>query len=371
MARGVCLSHGNLVANCAAIVDAYGLNSENRGVSWLPLHHDMGLVGHVLVPMWLGGTSSLMNPLHFLQRPLNWLRLVTDQSATITSAPNFACEMCVNAAAGDCSGIDLSALETLVCGGEPILPGTVRGFINKFAPYGLSPSAFAPSYGLAEATLLVTNGRTKNGPQFRVQPGGTNTEVTDLGPPVGGVELSIQDAEGRHLAEGEIGEIVVAGASVGSAIDGGPTRPVKTGDLGFFAEGCLSVVGRIKELIIIRGQNFFPAPIEEVAMRAHPAVVSGGVVAVGVSRNGTEELVVVFEARRQQIKEDDELIERLIGESIARAIGVTPAWVVSVAFPMLPRTPSGKLQRRAISELIAELPVGDKAALRDRLGRGA
>ena len=163
--RGIELTHANLAANCAAIAEAYDLDANSVGFSWLPLHHDMGLVGHVLTTFLVGGCSAIMNPLHFLQSPLSWLRQAGAQRATITSAPNFAYALCVQAAEREAiSDLDLSALTTAVCGGEPVSPETMAGFCETFGRFGFRKSAFAPSYGLAEATLLVASGRRPEGP---------------------------------------------------------------------------------------------------------------------------------------------------------------------------------------------------------------
>jgi acyl-CoA synthetase (AMP-forming)/AMP-acid ligase II len=367
--RGIRLTHANIVANSRAIVDAFGLSPETRGVSWLPLHHDMGLVGHVLVPMWIGCTSTLMNPLHFIQKPLSWLRLVTEEKATITSAPNFACEMCIAAAARGCDGLDLSLLETLVCGGETVLPETVRSFIRTFEVHGFAPHAFAPSYGLAEATLLVTTGKNASGPRSRPLLGTASGEVTDLGPPVAGTCVWIEDQHGSRVDDGTIGEIIVSGDSVGTDLDraDAPTV-VRTGDLGFLDGGRLAVVGRKKELIIVRGQNLFPVTIEEAAMRADAAIAPGGVAAIGIDREGTQLLAVFCEASRQQLRAGDQgALERKIGAGIAGQTGVVPDWVLVVGPATLPRTPSGKLRRRAMATLAARWAGNDKQALREMI----
>ena len=163
--RGVVLTHANLAANCAAIAEAYELDANSVGFSWLPLHHDMGLVGHVLTTFLVGGCSTIMNPLHFMQSPLSWLRQAGAQRATITSAPNFAYALCVQAAEREPpADIDLSALTTAVCGGEPVSAETMARFCEIFGRSGFRKSAFAPSYGLAEATLLVASGRRPDGP---------------------------------------------------------------------------------------------------------------------------------------------------------------------------------------------------------------
>jgi acyl-CoA synthetase (AMP-forming)/AMP-acid ligase II len=164
--RGIALSQSNLITNCQAIVGAYGLGRKDIGLSWLPLHHDMGLVGHVLVPILLGGRSVIMDPLRFLQKPLSWLEAIGRERATITSAPNFAYELC-NLAAPGAVDLDLASLSTAICGGEPVLAETLDNFVENFARFGFKRAALAPSYGLAEATLLVSTGKIVDGPAKR------------------------------------------------------------------------------------------------------------------------------------------------------------------------------------------------------------
>lgn len=218
--RGVILSHGNLATNCAAIVEAYGLGPETRGFSWLPLHHDMGLVGHILTPLWVGCQSTIMDPLLFLQSPLRWLRRVGAEQATITSAPNFAYELCIREAEkSGLADVDLSSLTTAVCGGEPVWPETMDRFCCTFAPAGFSRSAFAPSYGLAEATLLVSSGKRSSGPRVFAGPvedpdapggdGKAEIRAVSLGRPVRGVRIRVVDANGEERPEGAVGDIEI------------------------------------------------------------------------------------------------------------------------------------------------------------------
>ncbi|MEX0853309.1 MAG: AMP-binding protein, partial [Bauldia sp.] len=368
--KGVGLSHGNIAANCAAIVQTYGLDQDSKGVCWLPLHHDMGLVGHVLTTMMVGGRSTLMDPLRFLQRPLNWLRLVGQEQAMITSAPNFAYEICAKAAAGQELGdIDLSCLKVAICGGEPVLRTTAHRFITEFSRAGFAPSAFSPSYGLAEAPLLVACGRSPSGPRFVAAEGGspdfnggdrdeTTATVADLGPPVSGVSLRIVDEGDRSVDEEIVGEIEVSGASVGRLIDEdgrlAAARPLRTGDLGFLRGGHLHVVGRQKDLIIVRGQNIHPADVEAAALEADPAIVPGGIAAIGIEVEGTQELVVLVEADGAARREPEQAkaIRRRVSEWVARRVGHVPAEVVVLRLGALPRTSSGKVRRFEAAELL-------------------
>jgi acyl-CoA synthetase (AMP-forming)/AMP-acid ligase II len=362
--RGIALTHGNVAANCAGIAEAYGLGPATRGLSWLPLHHDMGLIGHVVTPMWLGCRSTIVDPLTFLQRPLSWLRLASEERATITSAPNFAYETVARAAeAEDLAGIDLSSLTAAVCGGEPVLAETVERFLATLAPAGFRPAAFAPSYGLAEATLLVSSGRRPDGPRFvgpssSAHHAGGAGRIVDLGPPIDGVTVRIVDDEGNAVADGAIGEIEIAGDSVGRPV-GEPgaagAGPLKTGDLGCLKGGHLLVVGRKKDLIILRGQNIYPSDVEAAATEAHRAVAPGGVAAVGILADGTEQLIVMVEIDRAAQLPGSQwaALTRTVSENVGRRVGHVPAEVVILKFGTLPRTSSGKVRRRAAAELYA------------------
>ncbi len=367
--RGIALTHGNIAANCAAIVEAYGLSHASRGLSWLPLHHDMGLIGHVMTPLWLGCLSAIMDPLTFLQRPLEWLRLVSRERASITSAPNFAYEAASRAAESeDLADMDLSSLTAAVCGGEPVLPATVERFLRAFGKAGFDPGAFAPSYGLAEATLLVASGRRSDGPRFvslSLPSAGVEARTTDLGSPVAGTTVRVVDDVGRAVADGAIGEIEISGASVGCPLDlsGRPAalNAVKTGDLGCLKDGRLLVTGRKKDIIILRGQNVHPSDVEAAATAAHAAIAPGGVAAVGIDLEGTEALAVMVEIDRKAQMSVEALvaIRRSVSEHVGKMVGHVPAVVVVLRFGSLPRTSSGKIRRGEARRLFSEgrLPV--------------
>jgi acyl-CoA synthetase (AMP-forming)/AMP-acid ligase II len=371
--KGVLLSHANVIANCSAIAGTYDLDDASVGVSWLPLHHDMGLVGHVLLPLWSGGRSVIMDPLRFVQQPLSWLQAISAEQATITSAPNFAYELCSRAAPGASdAGLELSSLTTAICGGEPVVPETIEAFVRRFGRHGFRRAAFAPSYGLAEATLLVASGKSCEGPSFVEAPsdraaGASRPRYTTVGRPVPGVRLRIVDPEnGTQLPNDRIGEIEVAGSSVGTPVGGVIDEWIRTGDLGFLHRGGLCVTGRSKELLILRGENVFPADVEAAALGASPLICPGGVAAIGVDRDGTQAMILIVELRSSRAGGQPRAeLRRAICERVAGITGHVPDEIVLVNGRVLPRTTSGKLQRAEIQALVS---TGQVHALADAIG---
>jgi acyl-CoA synthetase (AMP-forming)/AMP-acid ligase II len=361
--EGIELSHANVGANCASIARTYALDETSIGVSWLPLHHDMGLIGHVLVPLWQGGCSVLMDPLAFLQRPLSWLQAVSDQRATITSAPSFAYELCARASGA--AGIDLrlDSLKTAICGGEPIDPRTLESFAAAFAANGFRREALAPSYGLAEATLLVSSGKSATGPSTVEIPadGTARCRYVKLGRPVHGMRVRLVNCGREVKGEREVGEIQISGPSVGRKMGAVSGEWTTTGDLGLFADDELVVVGRAKELLIVRGENVYPADVEAAALAADAAIIPGGVAAIGVAVEGTQAILVVAEIE-PRARERLRLLCRKIREGVAGATGHVPE-VVLVPRGSLPRTTSGKLQR---SEIAARYESGHISGLAEK-----
>lgn len=363
--KAVRLSHGNLVANCRAILDTFGLGRHSIGVSWLPLHHDMGLVGHVLSCFMSGGSSVLLDPLWFLQRPMRWLRAVSKYRATITSAPNFAYELCCRDATVQTADedMDLATLQVAICGGEPVSAVTMERFCDLFARFGFRREAFAPTYGLAEATLLVSTGYGGRGPRSLGSDGKT---IISCGRPRGCI-VSIRDPAGAALQEGAAGEICIEGASVGriglESTEGAPAGWLRTGDLGFMVGGELYVSGRIKDLVIVNGQNVHPEDAEQAVLALSDRIVPGGIAAFGISEAGSERLCVAVELSRS-LDPGSDLRER-INVAVAAATGIVPARVVFLAAGKLPRTTSGKVRRREVAAAIDAIDArtSGKAAL--------
>ena len=308
--KGVMLSHANLIHNTRAIHQAFGMGGDT-GLFWLPTYHDMGLVGGILEPMLAGLTSVLMAPEAFLQRPITWLAAISKYRATISGGPNFAYDLCVRKITDEQRAtLDLSCWSLAFIGAEPIAPETLERFAAAFAPCGFKSAAFYPCYGLAEATLMVSGAERGSGPTIRTfhdtaltenrvesvpDDAGKARRLVSCGAPAGDLRVVIVDPETCTPALPNcVGEIWVAGGSVGqgywhkpdqtrqifsahlSDADEGPQGPfLRTGDLGFVFDGQLYVVGRLDDLLIVRGLNHHPQDLEATARRSH-ALLEGG-----------------------------------------------------------------------------------------------
>jgi acyl-CoA synthetase (AMP-forming)/AMP-acid ligase II len=367
--KGVVVTHRNLAATLQLIAQAFDQTHLNSCVSWLPLHHDMGLVGCVLQPLYLGITVSLMSPLAFLQRPVRWLRAIHDYEATTAGAPNFAYDLCVRAISDEqLRGLDLSRWTLAFCGAEPIRAATLRRFGQRFRGCGFNERAFYPCYGLAEATLFVSGGQARDGYRTRLLPGphGTDRERVSCGYPRGDTRLAIVDPSVQApVAAGSIGEICVSGAQVSPGFwDGGSGRAVpdanrvfdrdgrrwlRTGDLGVMAEGDLHVVGRLKAMIIIRGSNIYAEDVEQTVVSLDACVAAAA--AISVLEGPREEgFVLVCEIARGQSPCDAEALLTRISDAVAEAHGVLPTEVLLAPAGAIERTPSGKIQRPRLRE---------------------
>ena len=274
---------------------------------------------------------------------------------------------------------DLPRLSWLEEDLEPVWPETMERFCAAVEPAGFRRAAFAPSYGLAEATLLVSTGKASSGPRTHVGVvDGEPVTAVDLGTPVRGVTVRLLDPDGNPVEDGDVGEIEISGPCVGRPVDGrtiDDAGRVMTGDLGFLVDGALHVTGRRKELIILRGQNVYPADIENAAVRAHELVPAGGVAAIPLRADGTESLAVLFEAKRPVPPGDElERICAVVREGILRATGQVPAAIAVVPWGKLPRTTSGKIKRTLLVEQftsgdivpiagIGRLPITSEAVL--------
>jgi amino acid adenylation domain-containing protein len=377
--KGVAVTHANLVHNSAMIQAAFGQDEDSVVVGWLPVYHDMGLIGNVLQPLWSGGRCILMSPVSFLQRPRRWLEAVSRYRATTSGGPSFAYELCAaRIGAEDRAGLDLSSWRVAFNGAEPVRAETMERFAAAFARCGFRREAFYPCYGLAEGTLFVTGGapgelfheRSLDAQALErhaVSPagGGPARRLVSSGGPRAGQRLAVADPEtGAELPPGRVGEIWVRGPSVargywgrteetartfGACLDTGEGPFLRTGDLGFIEDGELFVTGRLKDLIILRGRNHYPQDLELTAERSHGALRPGGGAAFAVDLEGEERLVIVCEVERRRGLRDLEMEE--VAAAVRRAVAeeheVQVHRVVLLRAGTLPKTSSGKVRRHA------------------------
>jgi len=377
--KGVVVSHANLLHNESVIREAFGHSEKSVVVGWLPMFHDMGLIGNVLQPLYLGVPSILMDPLAFLQRPARWFQLITQYCATTSGGPNFGYELCVNRIeAQDLEGVDLSSWTLAFNGAEPVRMETMNRFVERFAPVGFRRETFYPCYGLAESTLFVAgiakraaptscvvdaNALTEN--EIKDASGdGTRAELVSCGYARLDQVVRIVDPDTRRAkADDLVGEIWVAGESVACgyfgqsdvtretfqatlAEDDGRTY-LRTGDLGFLRRGELYVSGRLKDLIIVRGSNHYPHDIEATAAKAHAWLRPNCGAAFAIVQEGEERLILVHEVKSELFQAAQ--VEELIGTvraAIAREHGLKLHDLVLVRARAVPKTSSGKLQRR-------------------------
>ncbi|MFE7958438.1 fatty acyl-AMP ligase [Streptomyces sp. NPDC057413] len=392
--RGVVVTHGNLLANLAAIEEALGAGPGERVGGWLPFHHDMGLVGQLLLPLYLGGTSVLLSPEAFLKRPARWLEAIGRYGIGVSGAPDFAYELCARQVTDEqVAGLDLSGWRVAVTGGEPVAATTGRSFTQRFAPAGLRPEALTPCYGLAEATLLVSGGCLETAPAARAvdgealerhqlrepRAGRAPRTLVACGRPYGS-EVRIVDPESlRTVADGGIGEIWVRGAGVAGGYwrDRTATAEVfdavtadgeggflRTGDLGTLLDGRLHVTGRLKDVIVVGGRNLYPQDLEHAVQQISALFGTG----TAFSVPGERERVVMVQELRTHKRYDLDL-DGLAGDverCLAEEFGISVDGVLLVRPGTIRRTTSGKVERAATRRLFLN---GRLQPLHQRLGR--
>ncbi|HVR99769.1 MAG TPA: AMP-binding protein, partial [Thermoanaerobaculia bacterium] len=344
--KGVMVSHGNLLHNVTLIQAVFAQSADSVVVGWLPLHHDMGLIGNVLQTVFTGSRCILMPPMAFLQQPVRWLRCISRYRATTSGGPDFAYALCAQKIKPvEVAGLDLGAWETAFNGAEPVRLDTLTRFADTFAPCGFRRTAFQPCYGLAEATLLVSAGRWHGMP-------------VSCGRAVDGQRVRVVDPEtSAPCPDGQVGEVRVSGPSVALGywnrpaetaqvfgVDGDGERSLRTGDLGFLADGELYVTGRRKDLIILRGRNVHPEDVEPAVAASHPDLGAGGRAAFAVDDGREERLVVVQEAPPRAAAAVAEIAEAARRTLMAEH-EVPLHELVLVRMGTLPRTTSGKVQR--------------------------
>ncbi len=360
--RGVMVTHGNVLHNESVIQQGSGHNESSVFVTWLPLFHDMGLIGLTLHSLYVGGVCVVLSPLAFLQRPVSWLRAISQYRGTTSGSPNFGYDLCVSKITiEERSGLDLSSWRLAFNGAEPVRHSTMKQFVEAYAPYGLRKSVLCPVYGLAEATLLVSGGwaNLELGP---IERGGRS--LMSCGPNRVPVRI-VEPASCTLVADGEVGEIWVSGPSVAQGywnqpeltertfrarITGSDEGPfLRTGDLGFFQDGELVVAGRLRDLIIIRGRNVYPQDIEQTVEACHPGVRPGSVGVLGIETAEVEGLLVVSEVDSRHCPDLEDAVGA-IRQAIAEEHEVPVHGIVLLKPAAFPRTSSGKLQRWACRE---------------------
>jgi acyl-CoA synthetase (AMP-forming)/AMP-acid ligase II len=368
--KGVELSHRNILANVGAAEKSLEYRDGDVGVSWLPLYHDMGLIGAVIGTLYSAVPLILMSPIDFIRRPERWLWAIHTYRATHSAAPNFAYSLCARKAKDRrLTGLRLDSWRMALNGAEPVLPDTLRRFAERFGPYGFREEAFFPAYGLAECTLAVTVSELGKGPvvrhydRKRFETGGSAVPAdatagqtvtwVSSGLPLPETRIRIVNEDNLDLPERQEGEIRVQGPSVMKGYHRQPEatdRVLKdgwlvTGDLGFFDGGRLFVTGRIKDVIIKGGKNYHPQDVEAAASTVS-GVRPGCVSAFGVTnpQQGTEEMVVVAETRKR-LPSARRRMRLEIRRRVFEMVGCHPDEVVLVAPGWVMKTSSGKLQR--------------------------
>ncbi|HCF29538.1 MAG TPA: AMP-dependent synthetase, partial [Cyanobacteria bacterium UBA11049] len=379
--KGVMVNHGNLLDNSASIYQAFEHTSESRGVIWLPPHHDMGLIGGVLQPIYGNCSVTLMPPEAFLQKPFRWLKAISNDKATTSGGPNFAYELCVlKITPQQRQQLNLSSWEVAFNGAEPIRAETIERFSETFADCGFKRSAFYPCYGMAETTLIVSGGVKAEPPVICfVQENAFNqslivstTSKSEDAKTIVGVgqsslaqKIAIANLESlTRCREGEIGEIWVAGRSVADGYWKKPQETqhtfkahlrdtqegpfLRTGDLGFLLDGELFVTGRLKDMIIIRGQNHYPQDLEGTVQSSHRALRPNCGAAFSVEEEGVEQLVIVQEIERNYLRQlDVDEVVRAIRQEVSEQHQLQVYAVVLLKTASIPKTSSGKIQRHA------------------------
>lgn len=366
--KGVVLTHGNVLHNLGVIHENLSRPSDEDGlprppsVSWLPSHYNMGLIGGVLDPLFSGRPATLFPARVFVSSPVSWLRIISELGRVDSCAPNFALELCVRRVSeAQMASLDLSGWEVALIGGEPVRAATLDRFCEVFGKVGFHREALVPGYGLAESTVMVTCAQVGEGPVV------LRVDADEL---VRGRAVPIDPPGGRRLVssgslrdtvviagcdEGEVGEIVVSGPSVGRGYWKREDfqAAVRTGDLGFVLDGELFVTGRLKEVIIVAGANHHPHDIEATVEAAHPAVRQLGCCVFAIDDGVEERVVVLVEVSPSAPSEE---VEAAVRRAVHTEHGLRVHEVVQLGLGTLPLTASGKLQRQACRDVFTAIP---------------
>jgi len=374
--KGVLLSHHNLLSNIRAFGKAMHLSSTDVGISWLPLYHDMGLIGAWLGSLYHAFPLTVLSPISFINRPERWLWAIHYHRGTVSAGPNFAYELCVRKIeAAAIQGLDLSSWRLAFNGAEAVDPRTLERFVKKFAPYGFNPNALCPVYGLAESSVALTIPPLPHVPktdvilrepfekEHRAIPASNQDmqclEFVSCGKPIPEHDIRIVDEQGHELGEREIGSLQFTGPSamIGYYRNNQATEAIyqdgwwDSGDFAYLAEGNVYITGRKKDMIVKAGRNLYPQEIEAVAAEIR-GVRKGSVIAFGVPdpKWGTEKLVIVAETLETKSSVRQQMISEII-EKISIVLAIPPDEVVLVPLRTIPKTSSGKLQRSLCKQL--------------------
>jgi len=378
--KGVMVQHGNLLANLAQMEQA--LDVPNAiACTWLPAYHDMGLIGGILQCWYSGRRNIVLTPIAFFQQPLRWLQAISDYRVTTSAAPDFAYDLCVRKVSREeAAGLDLSCLQLALSGAEPVRAATIDRFVEAFRPFGMRREAFCPTYGLAEATLMVANSALDAAPTIGtfdgtelarnraeyVEANATHARtLVGSGLVSNGQRVAIVDPQTHaSLADGQVGEIWISGSNVAAGYwarpeesnatfrahtDTGEGPFLRSGDLGFFHAGELFVAGRLKDLIIVHGRNHHPHDIEQTVEASHPALKPHGGAAFSVDDEGRERVVIVHEIQRPK-RYDLDAVAHTVRRAVLEAHDLMVDSVVLLRQGSLSKTTSGKVQRHACRE---------------------
>lgn len=387
--KGVMVSHGNLMYNMAMLTEAIGLGEKYNFVSWLPLFHDLGLIGVVLNNLYVGGEARLMSPMSFLKKPLRWLKAISEHTNVCSGGPNFAFDLCLRKIKPEeLEGLDLSEWNCAFSGAETVRAHTLKGFNDLLAPQGFKKSALMPCFGLAEATLMVS--ARKPGADFliqRVQKEGlaqgnviavgpedeAGLDIVSCGTTKQGQEIAIVNPETcERLGDLEVGEIWITGAHIArgywqnktkseeafnAVTTDGSVRFLRTGDLGYMDQGELYITGRIKEIILVRGRCLYPQDLEllvDELAENFPEIRPNGSVSFALSNKDAERVGLIVEVNRRKNKAYDP--EKLISEIQKQALAKfeTGFGEIALVKSSIPKTSSGKKMRTACRKMMVE-----------------
>ncbi len=379
--KGVMVSHGNVLHNSEVIKQSFQNHQDSNILMWLPMFHDMGLIGGVMQPLYLGSSAILMSPIALAQKPFLWLQAISRYRATTSGGPNFAYDLlCHKVTEEQRANLDLSCWQVAFSGAEPVRAETLENFAELYSPYGFNPQAFYPCYGMAEATLFITGGDARKSPQTIYVDGHALTEdrivtvdkqqdnaksFVSCGCTWLGDTIKIVDPESlTECPSDRVGEIWVAGNGIGQGYwnkteetertfqgilqDTQEGHFLRTGDLGFIQDGELYITGRIKDIMILMGRNHYPQHIETTVENAHPALRTNHGAAFSIDVNGEEQLIVAHEVNRIALRNlNTEEIIGAIRQAVAEQNMANVYGVALLKTGTIPKTSSGKIQRRA------------------------